>query len=249
MSGILSGSGSSGGSSSTVEPSFYISDVVLTETGERVMGAESPAALSFSYKESVPVFLSIRGRFLSTPALSEPLMRFSYEPGLLYQTFTDTQTEPSMRVLLNDSVLLAPVSVTAQEIQLSLDGQFLLDVQENGLQRIKLITGIQSVEKQINVENTIPSILYPEIEPIRAFSQGGNKWLEIVGSHFFINPCKNNLLLQDIALAIQFVEVSTLGKATLWALVPETTQVEVDDTVLLSTPFGTTPGKVQHVQD
>lgn len=242
-------SGASGGSGgSATSDGFFISDVVLAETGESVMGEGAPAALAFSYTTSEPLFLNIKGRFMAAPPLSEPLMRFSYEPGLLHQTFSATQTEPSVRVLLNDSLLLTPVSVTAQEIQLSLEGQFLLDVQENGLQRIKLIAGAQSVEKQIKVENTIPSILYPEIDTIRAFSQGGNKWLEIVGSNFFINPRKNNLFLQNTVLAVQFVEVSTGGKAALWALVPEATQVEVDDTVLLSTPFGTTPGKVQYVE-
>jgi hypothetical protein len=221
--------------------------VVLTETGESIMGADSPAVLSSSYTDSSAILITLKGQFKTEPALTEPFMRFTYEPGLLHQTFIGA--EPTAHILINKSILLEPLTVGLREIRLQIQGQFLADLQEDGLHTIEISAHSMTGSQQIRIKNPLTAVLLPEIDNVKAFSQNGKKWLKVTGDHFFVNPLKNQIIWQGQALNIQFSEVHTTGKSTLWALIPELGQPQIGDTVIMSTPFGTTPGEINDVQN
>jgi hypothetical protein len=238
VSGVLSGSGSSGGSASTIEPGFYISDVVLAETGESIMGAESPAVLSSAYADVSPVLITLKGHFKTEPALTEPLMRFTYEPGLLHQTFTGEA--PGARILLDDSLLLEPVNVSLKEIQVALSPQFLTDLQHSGLHTLRLIAAGVEATQQIRImgQDAAADLLPVVIETAVQNGAEQSQWLRIEGHHYFINPSANRVWWKDQELPVRSVEILSTGQSILWARLPLDAEVQTDDQLIISTPFG-----------
>ncbi|MEZ0369307.1 MAG: hypothetical protein ACAI44_09505, partial [Candidatus Sericytochromatia bacterium] len=120
-------------------PELLISDVRLTETGVSVMGKDAPGSIEpdFAGKD---IGLTLKGTFRDNKKdLQFKNFLFTLEPPLLQQTFVGN--EPKDRVLLDDSILLEPVSVTGTEIKVVLHSEGIPDLYLKGLHKLSVEHG------------------------------------------------------------------------------------------------------------
>lgn len=209
--GFSHGGGSGGGGSvpqPTPTPRFYIRDVVLTDTGESVMGTNAPAAIQARYSRSNDILLTLRGNFKPDLLMSEEMMRFTYEAGLMHQSFRgDT---PAAHLLLNESILIEPISINLESMTFKLNTQYLPDLYLSGLHRLTLVAGPERIQKDVRVGSPNEFILLlPQLLSVR--SEQGQLW--ITGKHFFVTPELNQVWVNGALYPVQQINVLADGSS------------------------------------
>lgn len=170
----------------TPNPLFYIKDVLFLENGQSIQGSTAQAAIKTKYNEENNIKISIKGNFKTLVPFSESSMRYTFEQGLLHQSFHGQA--PSVRALLNNSLLLESIKIEENELQFQFNAQFLPDLQLPGLHRLQLIAGSQQIETFIRFEPDFQQDLSPIIEKVETIEQNGEaKYLKLLGRHFFLN--------------------------------------------------------------
>ncbi|PKL77211.1 MAG: hypothetical protein CVV27_06305 [Candidatus Melainabacteria bacterium HGW-Melainabacteria-1] len=224
---------------------LLISEVLLTQTGISVFGKDAPGSIEpdFAGKD---ISLTLKGIFKDKKkdlALKDFL--FTLEPPLIQQTFGSK--EPKARVLLDDSILLDPVSVSGTEIKVVLHTQGLPDLYLKGLHRISVEHGDGGnswyTDGLVRIGEPVPvTDLKPGIETVEILRDKTGKPLHIrcSGKNFLLFP-KFSYTLIDGRFGFGFrTEVSAEGRFQTIVHIPnpDTFDRTSPHQVIMATPFG-----------
>lgn len=224
-------------------PELLIADVQLTDTGTSVLGKGAPGSIVPDYAGK-EVRLTLKGTFKDNrQALKLRNFRFTLEPPLVQQTFTFEGEEPQSRVLLNDSVLLEPVAVSANEIQVVLQTRQLLDLYLRGLHKITVEHGKWYTDALIQVGEPVPTTvdLKPRIETAEVLRDRGKPLhVRLEGDGFLVFP---KLIYATVDGAFGFsyqTEILQEGASSLVVHIPDPAAFarQSSHTVMVATPFG-----------
>ncbi len=173
-------------------PELLISDVTLDdENNQSIVGTAATAAIVPDYAGKA-IGLTLTGSFKDAEgdALTMSEFLFTLAPPLVQQTFIGT--EPEARVLLDDSILLEVVSVSATEIKAVLQSEKLPDLYLKGLHRLSVEQGDWYTDTLIQVGEPVapesslaPSILSAEV--IRE-NDGSARFVKLTGANFMLYP-------------------------------------------------------------
>ena len=206
-------SGASGGSGgSATSDGFFISDVVLAETGESVMGEGALAAIQVDYEVQDPIRLQLLGHFPA--ALSEEKMRFTYAPGVVTQTFSGDL--PDERIVLQDALILEPQTVSTHAITVLLPGFSIPDLQTRGLLELVLTSGQMSRTVFLNFGVSFVPDHFPLIEQVETHASEELTLLKVKGKNFFLNPEANQCWWDDMPLTSYQTQILWNGTSQLW---------------------------------
>lgn len=224
-------------------PELLITDVVLTETGTSILGKGAPGSLVPDYAGK-EVGLTLKGTFKDNrQALKSKNFLFTLESPLTQQTFTFEGKEPKSRVLLNDSVLLEVVSVSATEIRAVLQTKHLLDVYLKGLHKLTVEHENWFTDCLIQIGEPVATTadLRPRIESVEILRERGKALhLRLEGGGFLVFP---KLVYATIDGAFGFAyqtEVLEDGSGSIIVHIPDPAAFgrQTSHTVTLATPFG-----------
>jgi len=100
-------------------PELNIQDVWFN--GQSIQGPQAPNSLRSDWEGS-PVEIVIKGKFEDKKDrdLNLTAFRFTLEPSVQIRAMAPNETQPASRILLDDAILLTPLSVSAIEIRVSL---------------------------------------------------------------------------------------------------------------------------------
>jgi hypothetical protein len=209
-----SGDGSSGGGGSsfvapapTPTPLFYVANIINSETGESILNSQTWKP---DYFGTQPLKLTILGNFKLQSPLQESLMRFTYEPGLLHQTFVSS--EPTQRILLDGIRPLEVLQIEPEQIQVELPTHFLTDLQVSGTHTLSIETEEQSISVNMQVKG-IESSLAPQIEQVKLhFENAQPATLQLNGNHFMLDPLKNQVIVDGENLNCSATQIYQNGR-------------------------------------
>jgi len=197
-------SGSSGGSSGSQAGStapagsnipqpqhtMLISEIVLTETGESILGAEAPASIQAHYDQDHEVSITIKGNFQTAPSMSLEHLQFTLEPSVLHLGLVGK--EPPVRVTLDHTILLTPVSASATEIVATLNTRGIPELYLKGLHTLTVAAGQLLIERKVQVGEplSVPASLNPVIDQVEILYDENNKPinLRLHGQHLMLQP-------------------------------------------------------------
>jgi hypothetical protein len=205
------------------------------------MGANAPAAIQPTYSDSSPIRLTVTGNFDTDLPFSEPAMRFTFEPGLLHQTFAGDA--PAVRAVLNGVLLLEAVTVTPQRLELLLPQLSLPDLYLQGTHVLTLVAGdlTQQVSVRLGEPNPSRATLIPVLDNATVTPAEGSHppLLRVEGRHFLLQPGWQQLRLDGTVLPIQQIEIGRDGTAVCWGELPADLEPGSYELVYQS-PFGIT---------
>ncbi|MGE3724221.1 MAG: hypothetical protein AB7I41_01625 [Candidatus Sericytochromatia bacterium] len=226
-------------------PELLITDILLTETGEKVMGPNAPAALSPDYA-GTEIRLTIQGKFekRNEKAFKLKDFLFQWESPLVQQSFVGN--EPQARVLLDDSILLQVESVTATEIKARLNTKLLPDLYLKGNHRMSVELNRWYTDALLNVGEPAPvelSALQPQIESVEVLRERGKPMhIKLTGRGFMVFPKFSYATIDgEFGFGYQ-TEVTADGSAETVVHIPDPQSFDVNPrhTVIYATPFGVT---------
>jgi hypothetical protein len=220
VSGVLSGTGSSGGGSSTVDHNFHISDVVLTETGESIMGADSPAEIHADYTLETPISLKLQGKFSGLSSLALSASSFSYEAGLKYQTHQDNA--PRFRVLLDNVLILEIINFSETHLEVLLPQQYLSELYLQGLHTLSVTAEEKTTQASINVGRpNINVSSFPQIDSVEQITTESFQGLTLEGYFLLLNPAWQTLSINNTRVSIERIDILSDGRGILFSSLPE----------------------------
>jgi hypothetical protein len=172
-------------------PELLITDILLSETNQSVMGPNALVAITPDYA-GADISLTIKGSFEKRNEKAFKLKDFLFqlEPPLVQQSFIGT--DPQARVLLDDSILLQVESVTATEIKARLSAQLLPDLYLKGNHRLSIELNRWYTDALLNVGEPAPvevSSLQPQIESVEVLRERGKPLhIKLAGRGFMVFP-------------------------------------------------------------
>ena len=226
-------------------PELLITDILLTETGEKVMGPNAPAALRPDYA-GTEIRLTIQGQFEKRNEKAFKLKDFLFqlESPLVQQSFVGN--EPQARVLLDDSILLQVESVSATEIKARLNSKLLPDLYLKGNHRLSVELNRWYTDALLNVGEPAPvelSALQPQIEGVEVLRERGKPMhIKLTGRGFMVFPKFSDVTIDgEFGFGYQ-TEVTADGTAETVVHIPDPQSFDLNPkhTVIYATPFGVT---------
>ena len=224
-------------------PELLIRDIVLTETGEKVMGPDAPAALAPDY-DGAEIRLTLRGQFEKRNQKAFKLKDFLFqlESPLVQQSFIGN--EPQARVLLDDSILLQVESVTATEIKARLNSKLLPDLHLKGNHRLSVELNRWYTDALLSVGEPTPvevSALQPQIEGVEVLREREKPLhIKLTGRGFMVFPKFSYATIDgEFGFGYQ-TEVTADGSAETVVHIPDPQSFDLNPkhTVIYATPFG-----------
>jgi len=232
-------------------PELTIQDVWLN--GQSIQGSQAPSALRSDWEGS-PLQLVLKGKFEDKKDrnLNLTTFRFTLEPSVQIRAMAPNETQPASRVLLDDAILLIPISVSSNEIRVELPQTGLGELLLKGLHKISVIhknyysdTLIQVGEPQVAPPIEALSPQFNEIEVVRN-NKGQARFLRCTGPGLNMVQGKFAYSMIDSEFAFvyqsQIVQTET-GRAyeTLIHIPdPASFDLNAQHTLTYATPFGTT---------
>lgn len=227
---------------------IQIQDVRLQTSDQSIMGPNAPAALQVQPTEQATLELKIIGHFESVLALTEETMRFTFEAGLLHQTFWGD--EPPVRVLLNGSLILEPISISATEIQVRLNTRYLPDLYLLGDHQLSVHIGPVSqlvsirVSEPLSVINLLPQLQAGVYMPASSQTPA---YLKLKGTNLLLNPSWTQTTLNQQAVQAKATTIFADGSAEMWLVLPSDLAELNRWDVRYQTPFGVSTLEVAKV--
>ena len=222
-------------------PELLIQDVLLSESDESVSGTEAPAAIhpDFAGQE---IQLTLKGHFEDRwrPLPLRDFL-FTLDPELLQETFVGLQ--PRARVLLDNSILLQVDSVSADEIQATLNTERVPDLYLKGLHRISVEYGQYYSDGLIQIGDPEPvEDLQPRIDSVEVLRdrRGTPLHLRLSGDNFMVFPKFSYALIDgEFGFGYQ-TEVLRNGGMETVVHIPDPEHFDDLEThsVIYATPFG-----------
>lgn len=159
-------------------PELKIQSVTLANTGQSVMGPDAPASIVPEF-EGKTVELLLTGTFATKQdkALNLKTFLFTYEPSLLHQSLAPGQSEPVSKVVLDDAILLTPISVSATQIRVRLNTRGLVDLMLAGTHKISLLHRKWYTDALVKISRPTspPGDLQPRIESVELIRNESNQ--------------------------------------------------------------------------
>ncbi len=191
MSSVLSGSGSSGGSASNAPvQQLMIANVTLADNGLSILGTDAPGAIVPDYAgESLT--LRLTGSFRNPQLQPLQLQDFAFTPDPQFAPQTFLGDSPMGRMILDESLLLTPVSVSATEIKVLLNPKYVPDLYLKGMHRLRVEHGNWYTDALIKIGDPVPppTSLAPGITQVEVVRQNDEpRFVKLTGSHFMIYP-------------------------------------------------------------
>jgi hypothetical protein len=231
-------------------PDLTIQDVWLD--GQSIQGALAPSAIHPDW-EGDPLELVIKGNFENKKGkdLTPKAFLFTLEPSILLRSMAPDETEPSSRVLLDDAILLSPISVSGSEIRVKLPKAGLPELFLNGLHKLTLIRNRYYFDTQIQVGEPLlaPPIgaLQPQIASIEVLrnDKGKVRFLRCTGSGLMLMPKFSFAQVDsEFAFGYQSQIVQTEEGRSYETLIhipdPASFDLNPQHSLTYATPFGTT---------
>jgi hypothetical protein len=224
-------------------PELLITDILLTETGEKVMGPDAPAALTPDYA-GAEIRLTLKGQFEKRNEKAFKLKDFLFqlESPLVQQSFIGN--EPQARVLLDDSILLQVESVTATEIKARLNTKLLPDLYLKGNHRLSVELNRWYTDALLNVGEPVSvdvSSLQPQIASVEVLRERGKPLhIKLTGRGFMVFPKFSYATIDgEFGFGYQ-TEVAADGSAETVVHIPDPQSFDLNPkhTVIYATPFG-----------
>lgn len=153
-------------------------------------------------------------------------------------------TEPKARVLLDDSVLLEVVSVSATEIKVILQSEKLPDLYLKGLHRLSVEHGDWYTDTLIQVGDPVApeSDLTPTIDSIeiKRNPSGLPMQIRVLGNNFMVYPKFSHSTIDGLFGFGFQTEVFADGRFEMLVHIsnPETFDQRSEHTLIMATPFG-----------
>jgi hypothetical protein len=222
---------------------LLITDILLTETNQSVMGPNGLASLIPDYA-GAEMSLTIKGSFEKRNEKAFKLKDFLFqlESPLVQQSFIGT--EPQARVLLDDSILLQVESVTATELKARLSTKLLPDLYLKGNHRLSIELNRWYTDALLNVGEPAPvemSELQPQIERVEVLRERGKALhIKLAGRGFMVFPKFSYATIDgEFGFGYQ-TEVATDGTAETVVHIPDPDSFDLNPThtVIYATPFG-----------
>ena len=226
-------------------PELLITDILLTETGEKVMGPNAPVALTPNYAGE-DIRLTIKGQFEKRNEKAFKLKDFLFqlESPLVQQSFVGN--EPQARVLIDDSILLQVESVAATEIKVRLNSKLLPDLYLKGNHRLSVELNRWYTDALLHVGEPAPvdvSALQPQIGSVEVLWERGKPMhIKLSGRGFKVFPKFSYATIDgEFGFGYQ-TEVTADGSAETEVHIPDPQSFDLNPrhTVIYATPFGVT---------
>lgn len=216
-------------------------DIVLSETGESLVGPQARASLKGDLANSRVIRLKLSGHFNLSPDLTTECSRFTKEFGLLQQMFNGSS--PKCRVVMDKAILWDVVSVSADTILIQLNTRGLAEFYLTGLHQLALETPSRREEKLILVGKPVTQAdLRPAISQVGLVKDEQQKpaYLKIQGAQLMINPALVNIKVDGILCFPAFMQVLSDDSWEIFVPVEDNFDVQQEHTVQYTTPFGFT---------
>ena len=231
-------------------PELLITDIVLTATGESIMGPSAVTGLRPDYA-GTDIGLTLKGQFEKRNDKEFKLKDFLFqlESPLVQQSFIGK--EPQARVLLDDSILLQVESVTKTEIKVRLNTQLLPDLYLKGNHRLSIELDRWYTDALLNVGEPAPvevSALQPRIDSVEVLRDDRGKPLHVrlKGKGFMVFPKFSYTTFStpgdetgEFGFGFQ-TEVNADGGAETVVHIPDPNSFDLNPshTVIYASPFG-----------
>ncbi len=224
-------------------PELLITDIVLTATGESIMGPSALIGLRPDYA-GTEIGLTIKGQFekRNEKAFKLKDFLFQFETPLVQQSFIGK--EPQARVLLDDSILLQVESVTKTEIKVRLNTQLLPDLYLKGNHRLSIELDRWYTDALLNVGEPAPvevSALQPRIESVEVLRERGKPLhIKLTGRGFLVFPKFSYATIDgEFGFGYQ-TEVMADGSAETVVHIPDPNSFDLNPhhNLVYVTPFG-----------
>ena len=173
-------------------PDIRIDDILL-DSGESVMEEASKhptGQIIPDFDNEKIINLTIKGKFKNREAFKLKNMLFTNEAGLLQQTVVEP--EPKVRVVLDDSILFTPISVSETEMKVKIDTFRIPDLLLSGFHKISVIGGGFFTDTLIKVgkPETVTNKLTPTIDKVEILNDKKGKPvnIRITGNNYMLYP-------------------------------------------------------------
>ena len=160
--------------------------------------------------------LSLKGRF-SIPALTDsPATRFSFEAGLLYQSFQGQV--PVVRIVLDEALILEITQISETQIDFLLPQRYLSELNLVGQHSLRLHAGADSKTASIQVGSPLATqALFASLDSVQYLVSDGNPSIRLTGKAFLLNPTWQAVSIDGNRIPIASVEILSDGKSVLLA--------------------------------
>lgn len=231
-------------------PDLVIADVLLN--GTSIQGDSPPGQLQPDW-EGEAIELTLKGPFVrhnQKPLKADDFL-FTLEEPLVVRSLAPDESEPKARILLDDAILLTPISITPDEIRVRLPQAGLTDLLLEGSHKITLVYQRYYADTIIQVGPPVAppplGALQPQIKTVELVrnNNGQARFLRCTGTGLMTQGKFSYAQLDgDFALSYQSQIVQTdagLSYETLIHL-PDPDQFDPmqPHTLTYATPFGVT---------
>jgi hypothetical protein len=209
------------------------------------MKSDSVAEINPIYRMDHRVELILRGSFTqqSQAVMREDLL-FTFDAELLQQTFRGGQ--PQVRVLLDNYILLEPVSISPQEWRLALNTRAIPDLFLMGLHTLTVIVGEKVATAQIRFGLPLdedwetPLSVRPVVDEVTVVSLSDQPYVRLTGKHFMLNPAWARLEINGVVYPIQQTNILRGDAWETFAYLPSDVVLlpETDYFLTYTTPHG-----------
>ncbi|MGE3725020.1 MAG: hypothetical protein AB7I41_05690 [Candidatus Sericytochromatia bacterium] len=231
-------------------PDLTITDVWLN--GQSIQGPNAPSLLRPEW-DGQPLELVLKGQFENKKDKDLKLKAFLFtlEPTVLLRSMAPNENEPTARILLDDAILLTPLSVSGTEIRVKLPQEGLPDLFLRGLHKLTLIKNHFYFDTQIKVGEPLAApptgALQPQIQSIEVVrnNKGQPRFLRCTGSGLMLMP-KFSYAQVDSEFAFGYQSQIVQNEATreyetlIHIPDPDSFDLNAQHTLTYATPFGTT---------
>lgn len=229
-------------------PEIIINDVLLTDLNKSILseGKQPESSISSDYNGK-DVFITIKGIFKSKNGFNLDNSLFTLEPPLIAQSFVGN--DPKLRILLDDAIMLTPVSISETEIKAKINTKNIPDLYLIGSHKLSIYLGNYFTDTLISItepeEKQID--LKPKISSIEILKDKKNNPIniKIQGKNFMLFPkFSYSTIDSEFGFGYQS-EIESGENGDNWITIihiPNPTLFKNKNSHLLiySTPFGTT---------
>ncbi|MFN8673708.1 MAG: hypothetical protein U0457_16730 [Candidatus Sericytochromatia bacterium] len=166
------------------KPTLKINDVLFE--GKSVL-KNGTGEIKADFGKDKDVELTLKGVFKTWKPIRLKDMTFRYENGLYQQSIVGNR--PMVRVLLDDSIIFTPISVSENEIKVKLNTKYILEGYLKGNHKLTLEARKYFTDTLIKVGDPEPvSNLMPKITKVEVLKDKKNKPvnLRLTGSNFMM---------------------------------------------------------------
>lgn len=227
---------------------LLITDVKLADTGQSLMNTSSGASIEPDYAGK-SFHLTLTGKFEENrKALPQAGFAFALTPPLFLTSVSPEKNEPPSRLVLDDAVLLSVESVTATEIQATLETRAIPDLYLAGWHKLTLIHGNYYTDALIRVGKPVPlaNALQPSVTSIEVVRNERHepRYLKVKGQNLMIQPLFSYSTVDQVFVFSDRTSVSEKDGQTEWETLtlipdPKTFDRLAQHTLAYATPFGT----------